>query len=128
MPIKKRFLKTYNDSKIMKHETLSIERDNAKILINAIIREFHPAFEYTSKSGNVKILGLEEYDLWRTNSTMAATLIFDFEDTNLCNINIVVTGGKVGILQLSWGAENSLLKKIMRFFQKHGYEKPWKEV
>lgn len=64
----------------------------------------------------------------RTDSTLAATVLFDFEGKDSCIINIVVSGGKIGLAQVDWGAENSMLKDIKRFFQKSGCEKGWKEV
>ena len=79
----------------MKYDTMSIERKDAEILVNTFKREFKPSFEYTSKSGNVKIRVLEKYNL-RINSTLAATLLFGFEGKDLYTINIVVCGGKVG--------------------------------
>jgi hypothetical protein len=109
----------------MKNDTLSTKRETADIVINAFKEKFHPSFEYTSKSGNVKILILDKYDFM---SNMAATLLFDFEGNDLCTINIVVAGGKEGLLHMDFGAEDSLLNKIKRFLQECGYEKPWKEV
>ena len=112
----------------MKNDTLSTKRETADIVINAFKEKFHPSFEYTSKSGNVKILILDKYDFLRTNSNLAATLLFDFVSNDLCTINIVVAGGKEGLLHMDFGAEDSLLNKIKRFLQECGSEKPWKEV
>ncbi|WXG39987.1 MAG: hypothetical protein WED07_04055 [Candidatus Freyarchaeum deiterrae] len=109
----------------MKYDVLSIERKNAEILINAFKQKFQPSFEYTSKSGNVKILVLEKFGL--NGAYMAATVLFDSKDNDSCIINIVVTGGKKGSGG-SFGSQEKMLNEIKRFLQKSGCEKSWKEV
>ncbi|WXG39984.1 MAG: DUF6054 family protein [Candidatus Freyarchaeum deiterrae] len=112
----------------MKIDTMSIKRENATIAINTFKEKFHPPFEYDSKSGNLKILVLDKYDFFRTNSNLAVTLLFDLESVDVCNIKIIVAGGGRGMLQFDMGAENSLLNKIKKFFEKYGYEDQLKKA
>ncbi|MBZ9686737.1 hypothetical protein G9F72_010410 [Clostridium estertheticum] len=67
--------------------------------------------------GDIIILMRESY-YERISSTLMSVIIMKFIDDNKVEIELVVSGGKDGLLMLSWGAEKSenrdVVNEIMR--------------
>lgn len=60
------------------------------------------------------VLLCEEYELWRTNSNMQATVIIDHESDDTATVKVTVGGGATGLLKLTWGSERKVGKKFMQ--------------
>lgn len=75
--------------------------------------------EFIEENCKITVCIGEEF-YFRTNSTLMITLIVK-EQSNKTIVDIVSGGGKTGWLNLSWGSENSAVKKIEKVFRKQGF-------
>jgi len=112
----------------MKCERLTIEGKNLDTLIYDLKEKFSPSYVCTSYSGNVILLVFEKF-YFRQKSDLSGILMIDFENDNRCMINIVVAGGKSGLMRLDpFRAENSQLKRIREFIYKMADDKRWRII
>ena len=65
---------------------------------------------------SVYVFVLEEY-FFRIESNLAAVVIFEQKDGINVEITIAVAGGGHGILEITWGAEDRMLRDLVKFFQ-----------
>ena len=68
--------------------------------------ESYQGIPYIYSTDDVTILMREKYYM-RISSTLMTVIILKFIDDNKVEIEIVISGGKEGLLMLSWGAEKS---------------------
>lgn len=74
---------------------------------------------YTEGDRTFTVLITEEY-YFRNNSTLSVTVIID-EQPHQTTVEIVSNGGKVGIFQVSYGAEGSALNKMKFALKQLGF-------
>lgn len=67
---------------------------------------------YMYSSGDIVVLMRESYYM-RISSTLMSAIILKFIDDSKVEIELVVSGGKEGLLMYSWGAENSENRSIV---------------
>ena len=90
----------------MKVGNLVVEGENIR-RISDILHNNHNDFKpHIYEDGDIKILMRESY-YDRIGSTLMAVIIMKFVNDNKVEIELVVSGGKDGLLMLSWGAEKS---------------------
>ena len=99
----------------MIQESLTLEGIDPEELISGFKAKFSPDFSYTNFNGSTIVFIIEEYS-FRISSNLSAIIIFDFMNEKNCLINMIASGGGTGLLELSWGSEKSMLKKLRRFF------------
>ena len=76
--------------------------------------------EFIEGDGKITVCIGEEF-YFRTNSTLMVAMIVK-EEPNKTIVDIVSGGGKTGWLNVSWGSENSAVKKIKKVFANMGRE------
>ena len=76
--------------------------------------------EFIEGDGKITVCIGEEF-YFRTNSTLMVAMIVK-EEPNKTIGDIVSGGGKTGWLNVSWGSENSDIKKIKKVFANMGFE------
>ena len=111
----------------MDKEYFVYEGEYAATKVNDIVRNFRTYFDTTESveftNGNAKFITLvaEKY-YFRINSTLSATASIFICD-NTVKIGVIVTGGKEGLLGISWGAEDSAFNKIYRILIELGFKR-----
>ncbi len=106
----------------MEQESFTLEGIDPEVLISKFTSKFPPAFSFINFNGTTRVFIIEEY-YFRVSSNLSATVIFDFKNDNNCLINIIASGGATGLLQIKWGSEKSMLKKLRNFFSRLTIEK-----
>ena len=102
----------------MEQITYTLRNMSKDQLVHEFQNNFRPIFKISNNHNTTTIFILEEY-YFRIESNLSITVIFDKIDDNSVEINAIVSGGKKGILEISWGAERKALKKLTRFFEKY---------
>jgi len=75
--------------------------------------------KFESGNGKVTVFVAEDYYI-RINSTLTLTVIIQ-ENTDKTTVDIISGGGKTGWLGLSYGAEKSAVKRIVRLLEDNGF-------
>jgi len=102
----------------MEQMTYKIRTLNKDQLVHEFQNMFRPIFKISNNQNTTTIFILEEF-YFRIESNLTITVIFDKIDDNSVEINAISSGGKTGIMQLTWGAERKALKNLTRFFEKY---------
>ena len=97
----------------MEQESFTLEGIDSEELIANFKRHFSPIYSYTNVNQTTRVFIFEAHYL-RISSNLSATVILDFTSENNCEVNAIVSGGGHGLLELTWGAEKSMLKKIKK--------------
>ena len=93
----------------MKIANLVIEGKEIRKMGDILYKEQDESYQglpHIYSTGDVTILMREKYYM-RISSTLMTVIILKFIDDNKVEIEIVISGGKEGILMWSWGAEKS---------------------
>lgn len=106
----------------MKQESFTLEGIDPEALISKFVIYFRPVFSYINFNGTTRVFIIEEF-YFRVSSNLSAIVIFDFKNENNCLINMIASGGATGLLQIKWGSEKSMLKKLRNFFSRLTIEK-----
>ena len=93
----------------MKIGKLVVEGENIREISDILY--YHKDVDYTDEpyiysAGDITILTRERYYA-RISSTLMSVIILNFINDNKVEIELVVSGGKEGLLMWSWGAEKS---------------------
>jgi hypothetical protein len=102
----------------MESDRFVIKRMDLDGIIADIHRESNTLYRYSTNEGETIVLVAEKF-YFRIESNLSATIIIDPIDESRYQIDIVVAGGKHGLLGITWGAEGSMLKRIKNVFSKH---------
>jgi len=102
----------------MENDRFVINRIDLDGIIADIHRETNTLYRYSTNEGGTVVLVAEKF-YFRIESNLAATIIIDPIDESRYQIDIVVAGGKHGLLGITWGAEGSMLKRIKNVFLNH---------
>ncbi len=102
--------------------------NEAFILHNVDIEELIASFKLKIQPDAVKncsvhghlvhIFILEQYFM-RIESNLAAVVILEQKDGINIEVTIAVAGGAHGLLEITWGAEDRMLRDLVQFFQKY---------
>ncbi|MFX1320373.1 MAG: DUF6054 family protein [Promethearchaeota archaeon] len=87
-------------------------------LIHDFEEFFTPNFKFSNKQDTTTVLIIEKY-YFRINSNLTITLIFNRNNNYSVEVHIITSGGKLGLLGLTWGSEKSALNKIINFFENY---------
>ena len=102
----------------MESDRFVIDRVDLDSIIAEIHRETNTLYRYSTNEGKTIVLVAEKF-YFRIESNLAATIIIDPYDESRYQVDIIVAGGKHGLLGVTWGAEGSMLKRIKNVFLKH---------
>ncbi|MFX1379508.1 MAG: DUF6054 family protein [Promethearchaeota archaeon] len=102
----------------MECDRFTISRVDLSDIIAGINREATSLFRYSTNEGQTIVLVAEKF-FFRIESNLAATIIIDPIDESRYQVDIIVAGGKHGLLGVTWGAEGSMLKRIKNVFLRH---------
>lgn len=102
----------------MQHKSYLFENIGYEQLIQDFEINFHPDLKFSNNQNTTIVYILEDY-YFRINSTLTATVIISKKIPNSVELHIITSGGKQGLFGLSWGAEKSALKKIVRFAEEY---------
>lgn len=69
---------------------------------------------------SVTIFIAESY-YYRTNSDLTITVIVE-EQPEYTTVDVISSGGKVGVFQISYGAEDNAVKKVIKALQQLGFD------
>ncbi|NVM43997.1 MAG: hypothetical protein HWN79_03680 [Candidatus Lokiarchaeota archaeon] len=100
----------------MIQQDLSIEGINANQVIERFCYEFQPDAKFIIAKGDVHVYIIERFFL-RSSSDISATILFELKNTNHLGVHITIAGGG-NMYGITFGAQNSLLKKLRKFFTK----------
>lgn len=75
--------------------------------------------QFVEDKHKLTILIIEDY-YFRNNATLSITIIID-ERIEYSTVEVISNGGKVGLLQISYGAESSAVKKMVRCLNSMGF-------
>ena len=100
----------------MRQEFLSMKGVNTKRVIEKFNNFFQPNGRYVVSNNNVHVYIIEKY-YYRIGAAVAAMILFEEKNSDHLMIHIAIAGGS-DIFGVSLGAQNSMLKKIRKFF--HG--------
>ena len=64
----------------------------------------------------------EKYYL-RSNAPATCSILYCQHDRNICEINIVITGGYYGVIAFDWGARDHMESNVAESIIKHAVEK-----
>ncbi|MBN1802220.1 MAG: hypothetical protein JW891_11980 [Candidatus Lokiarchaeota archaeon] len=92
---------------------------NIEEVYSKFSEDIQPNFEYENPDGSVKVY-IKEIYYYRIKSNLSATIIFEQQDTNKYFVYIVVSGGASGLFGITWGAENNMMKKLAKYFERFG--------
>ncbi|MFX0006003.1 MAG: hypothetical protein ACFFAV_04650 [Candidatus Hermodarchaeota archaeon] len=99
----------------MESDRFKINRVDLNNIIMGINQETDTLYQYNTNEGKTIILIAERF-YFRIESNLAATIIIDPIDKNRYQIDIIVAGGKHGLLGVTYGAEGSMLRRIKNVF------------
>ena len=102
----------------MEQITYTLRNISKDQLVHEFQNMLRPIFKISNIHNTTTIFILEEY-YFRIESNLSITVVFDEIDENSVEINAIVSGGKTGIFEISWGAERKALKKLTQFFDKY---------
>jgi hypothetical protein len=95
-----------------------IDRVDLSDIIMDIRHEVTNLYQYSTNERKTIVLIAEKF-YFRIKSNLAATIIIDVIDNLRYQIDIIVAGGKLGLLGFTYGAEGSMLKRIKNVFLRH---------
>lgn len=75
--------------------------------------------KFESENCRLTVFVVEDY-YFRINSTLVLTVIIQ-ENVDKTTVDIISGGGKTGLFGLSYGAEKSAAKRIVRLLKKIGF-------
>jgi hypothetical protein len=102
----------------MESDRFIINRVDLNSIVMSINQETDTLYQYSTNEGKTIILIAERF-YFRIESNLAATIIIDPIDKNRYQIDIIVAGGKHGLLGVTYGAEGSMLRRIKNVFLKY---------
>lgn len=109
----------------MKVGNLVIEGENIRKISDILYNNHNEFKPHIYEDGDIRILMRESY-YDRIQSTLMAVIIMKFINDNKVEIELVVSGGKDGLLMLSWGAEKSenrgMVYEIMNICSDNSWE------
>jgi hypothetical protein len=96
----------------MQERTYTVTGSNLSELAAALEAKLEP--KATHDGDGFTVLMCEEFEFWRTNSNMQATVILDHQDDDTATVNVTVGGGGAGLLQWTFGSEKKVGRKFWR--------------
>lgn len=99
----------------MKIAHLVVEGENIKRIAHILSNhrdEYNVDNPYVYSSGDITVIMREGF-YFRISSTLVSVIILKFMNDNKVEIELVVSGGKNGVLMHSWGAEDSENRSIV---------------
>jgi hypothetical protein len=101
----------------MHHTTITIQGNRLTNLSDQITQEFSPSFSYVSTTKTTYFYVFEQYSFLQ-NSDMSVILLFDLTTTSSCTAQVLIAGGKVGLLRWDlFGREKSTLTQVLQKLQ-----------
>ncbi|MGV8979651.1 hypothetical protein [Clostridium sp.] len=109
----------------MKVGNLVVEGENIRKISDILYNNHNEFKPHIYSDGDIRILMRESY-YGRIQSTLMSVIIMKFINDNKVEIELVVSGGKDGMLMLSWGAEKSenrgIVYEIMNICSDNSWE------
>ncbi len=100
----------------MKIANLVIEGENIRKISDVLYKhrdEYQVDEPHIYSSGDTVVIMREGFYL-RISSTLMSVIILKFIDENKVEIELVASGGKEGLLMMSWGSEDSENRHIIQ--------------
>ena len=99
----------------------SILKDwEASDMISILSEENRFIKKIENENCKITVFIAEDYYL-RINSTLTVTVIAE-ETVDATSVEIIVSGGKEGLLGLSYGAERNAAKRLVKLLKEKGFE------
>lgn len=98
----------------MRQEVLTLKGVNANNVIERFCDLFQPVGRYIVGNNNIHVCVIEKY-YYRISADVAAMVLFEHKKQNQLVVHIAIAGGS-DMFGVSLGAQNSMLKKIIKFF------------
>jgi hypothetical protein len=99
----------------MEQTSIFLENVDFEKLLSDFQGFFRPKFHISASNNTTYVFIVEQFYM-RTLSNLTITVVFERLPEYNVKIQVMVSGGAVGFLQLSWGSERSALKKVTKFF------------
>lgn len=111
----------------MKVANIVIEGENIREICDPLYnnRQVYDSWEHHMYSSEDMVVIMREEFYFRIGSTLMSVIILKFIDDDKVEVELVTSGGKQGVLSISWGAENSENRSTVHEIMDICVEKSW---
>lgn len=110
----------------METKHLRVTGENISKIVSEIKEKLYPEIKIESADGKTFLFTGESYSFWQ-DSNMAVTLFIDLASSEKCDIHVIASGGKIGLLQWDlFGREANRVDNVFSEISSICHHNNWK--